>query len=114
MAQRATPSSRKPFLCPLLLSLLAGVLLGLAFPPVDWKWLAWIGLVPLLWALHGSHEQPARHVFLLGCAAGLPFFLMTLHPLVSVATWMGWASGTAQQLAARVSQQRGFMHEVCL
>lgn len=92
------------------LALLSGVLLGLAFPPVDWKWLVWVGLVPLLWAV-GRCERP-RRAFLLGALAGFVFFLITLHPLVSAHAWTGWAVQTPEQFAARLSRQWWFLHGV--
>ena len=91
-------------------ALLSGVLLGLAFPPADLKWLAWVGLVPLLRAVDQS--QRPRRAFGLGALAGLTFFLITLHPLVSAHAWTGWAVETQAQFAARLSRQWWFLHGV--
>ena len=110
MAQRASSSSRQSFVRTIALSLLSGVLLGLSFPPADLKWLVWVGLVPLLWAVDRC-ERP-RRAFLLGSLAGLVFFLITLHPLVSAYTWTGWARETATQFAARMSRQWWFLHGI--
>ncbi len=34
---------------PIVAGLASGAVLWTAFPPVEWSWLAWVGLVPLLW-----------------------------------------------------------------
>ncbi|MDP3703968.1 MAG: apolipoprotein N-acyltransferase [Candidatus Omnitrophota bacterium] len=93
-----------------VLALLSGILLGLAFPPVDLKWLAWVGLAPLLWAIRRC-ERP-RRAFGLGYLAGFIFFLITLHPLVSAHAWTGWAVQTQAQFAARMSRQWWFMQGI--
>ena len=41
------------FFLPIFAALLSGILLILAFPPYDLGWLSWVGLVPLLLAMHG-------------------------------------------------------------
>jgi apolipoprotein N-acyltransferase len=52
-------------------ALLSGCLYFLAFPPFSLSPLAWVALVPLLWALQ---ERRPRHAFLLGYLAGAPAF----------------------------------------
>jgi len=94
----------------ILCALLAGILLGCAFPPVHWTWIVWIGLAPLLWAV--AQSPRSRSAFLLGYVAGLTFFLITLHPLVSAHTWTGWAVQTPAQFAARMSRQWWFLQVV--
>lgn len=82
-------------------SLLAGALLGLAFPPADLWWMAWFGMAPLLWVLH----QPIGKLraFLAGFAGGVIFALIVLRPVVSAYLWSGWQedidleSATARQ-----------------
>jgi apolipoprotein N-acyltransferase len=100
----------KSFTPPIFSSVLSGVLLGLAFPPADVKWLVWVGLVPLLLALERV-ERP-RRAFLLGYLAGLTFFLITLHPLVSAHAWTGWSVQTSTEFAAQMSRQWWFLHGV--
>ncbi len=90
------------------LALLSGALIGLAFPPADLKPLAWIGLVPLLAALTSSTSL--RRSALLGYLAGLVFFLINLHPLVSAHSWTGWAAEPAAVFARRMSRQVIFMN----
>ncbi len=92
---------------PVILALFSGVLLGCAFPPVDLKWFAWVGLVPLLLTLERAPRP--RVAFLYGYLAGLVFFVITLHPLVSVHAWSGWTAVTERQLAMRLTRQWWFM-----
>ncbi len=93
-----------------ILALLAGALLGGAFPPFDCKWLVWLGLVPLVYAIWNCTR--VRITFVLGYLAGLVFFLLTLHPLVSVYTWSGWMSETPAQFTSRMSRQWWFMQGI--
>src|SRR3989338_5354482 len=95
---------------PVWWALLSGALAGLAFPPVDLKVLVWIGLVPLLAALRPSTSL--RRAFLLGYLAGLVFFLINLHPLVSAHSWTGWSAEAQDVDAPRMSRQAVFMHVI--
>ncbi len=52
----------------------SGALLASAFAPLEWSALAWVALVPLLYAIDG--ERPAR-AFRLGWLAGAVFFGLT-------------------------------------
>ncbi|MCK8828579.1 apolipoprotein N-acyltransferase [Natroniella acetigena] len=54
-----------------LLTILSGFLLGLPFYNTDLFFLAWIGLVPFLFALQGEHK---RESFFLGWLMGIAFF----------------------------------------
>jgi len=63
----------------LLLSLLSGILLILSFPSFDLEFLAWFGLVPLLYAIEG--KGPYRS-FKLGCLTGIVSFLGILYWIV--------------------------------
>ncbi len=67
------------FLClasyPLLSSLLSGLLLGLAFPPLPGL-LAWVGLVPLLCLIDGGC---ARRAFQRGYLSGVAFNVVALY-----------------------------------
>jgi len=57
-------------------SVLSALLLWLAFPPVDWGWLAWFALVPLMLALR-SLSRP-RQGCLIGLVWGACFYGMLL------------------------------------
>ena len=53
-----------------------GVALAQAYPPLDWSWLAWVSLVPVL--LVGLHTTP-RAAFGWGWVGGCAFFLTLLR-----------------------------------
>jgi apolipoprotein N-acyltransferase len=61
---------------------LSGLILVSIFPLIDWSFLVWIALVPLLLAL--LREQRALHGFLLGYATGAIFFAGDCHWIVGV------------------------------
>jgi apolipoprotein N-acyltransferase len=65
-----------PYPC-LLPALATGVLLWLAYFPVDWGWLGWITLVPLL-CLVRSEARP-RRIYWCAWACGLAFFWPALQ-----------------------------------
>ncbi|GBD97873.1 apolipoprotein N-acyltransferase [bacterium BMS3Abin06] len=54
----------------------SGILLVLAFPPIDFYPLAWIAIVPLLISLHGKNPKTS---FFLGMLTGLAYFLGTVY-----------------------------------
>ncbi len=60
----------------LLLAVLSGALLCLAFPKVDQGWLAWFALVPFLLALRRAN---GRAGFMLGFAAGIAHYLGLIY-----------------------------------
>lgn len=72
----------------------SGVLLGVAFLPRVPGALAWVALVPILWALERRVAQgPLRSWFTLGFAGGVAFFLIGTHwiaLLSDVALTIGW------------------------
>jgi apolipoprotein N-acyltransferase len=59
-----------------LVVLAAGVALAQAFAPLEWHWLAWVALVPILVA---AMVEPPRAAFLLGWLGGLAFFVPLLR-----------------------------------
>lgn len=59
----------------ILLAALSGGLLILAFPTPDLGWLAFVALVPLLWAVRG---RPPARAFYLGTLTGLLFYLISM------------------------------------
>ncbi len=67
-------------------SLASGLLLWVAFPPLDQGLLAWVALVPLFWVLRDASPRAA---FRLGYATGLLWFALTLSwiSLFGVVTW---------------------------
>lgn len=69
-------------------AMLAGALIGLAFPPTDLWWLVWLGLVPLLWILYQPVDR--LRAFLAGFVGGVIFGLIVLRPVVSAYLWSGW------------------------
>ena len=72
--QSTHPILRSPFL-PLLGSLLSGILLALSFSGDGNSSLAFIGLVPLLFAVQSVSGKKAA---LLGLLAGFVFFMVSL------------------------------------
>ena len=70
----------------LLLAVLSGVLLSLAFPPADLGWLAFPALVPLLVAAASS---PPRTAALHGLACGTTFFTLLLYWITIVMSRYG-------------------------
>lgn len=89
----------------LMLAVLSGVLLGLAFPPLDFSWLIWMALVPLLWAT--MHAPGARVAFAYGLTTAVIFYLITTYPLTSAHSWSGWQSVASEtEQTALITQQK--------
>ena len=67
----------------------SGLLVAAAFPPLDFSWLVWVGMLPLLWAL-GSVEGKRAGLRGFGIAylAGLTACLIQFHWVASV-SWLG-------------------------
>ena len=61
----------KPYRSHLLMALLSGILLTLAFPKIDQGWVAWCALVPLLLVLRSVGPRVG---FLLGFACGMAHY----------------------------------------
>ena len=80
----------------IVLSIISGVLLSLAFPKYDLFWLAWIALVPFFVAL--GRVDNWRKALLCGLSFGLVFFgihllwMFTLYRFVAWWIALGWAS----------------------
>lgn len=108
--QRPTPVPQSRRFPPVTFAVLSGLLLGAAFPPIDCKWLVWVGFVPLLLVILES-PRPGR-VFFYGYLTGFIFFLMNLHPLVSAHSWTGWAAESTQAFSKRMTQQWWFMQGI--
>ena len=71
----------------LLIAALSGLLLTGAFPKIGLDWLAWVALVPLLYAIR---NQSAGSGFRLGFITGLLHFLSLLYWLVPVMRTYGY------------------------
>lgn len=70
------------------LALLGGALLAASMPGPDQGWLAWIALIPLLWAIDGKSPREALRIGWLGGAA---FFALDLYWLFSLWDWGSFA-----------------------
>jgi apolipoprotein N-acyltransferase len=73
----------------------SAALMTLAFPPVDWGWLAWVGLAPLFWALPRARRP--HHAFALGYLFGIVHWGATITWIgTTVAAWthspVGWVA----------------------
>ncbi|MDP3297311.1 MAG: hypothetical protein Q8N09_06945, partial [Thermodesulfovibrionia bacterium] len=58
------------------LSLISGILLALAFPPLDFYSLAWVAIIPLLISLGGKELKAS---FFLGTLTGFVYFIGTIY-----------------------------------
>ena len=81
---------------PIVLAALSGGLLILAFPTPDIGWLAFVALVPLLWAIHG---QTRVRAFYFGMLAGLLFYLVSVFWVTSSMTAYGGVPFAVSALA---------------
>lgn len=72
---------------PLIMALLGGILMGLTVAPVNWWFLAYFALIPLIFALSQSFSTATLAGLLWGCGYhGIALFWITgIHPM----TWMG-------------------------
>lgn len=87
-------------------AILAGALCACAFAPIRWHALIWIGLVPLILVITRNPRCASRW----GAVAGFVFFLITLHPLVSAYSWIGWAQESEMDFQARMLRQWWLTH----
>ena len=76
----------------LVAAVVSGLLVAGAFPPLDFTWLVWVGMMPLLWALWSVGEAEEKRVgwrgFGLGYLAGLVACLIEFNWVASV-SWLG-------------------------
>ena len=70
----------------IFLILVSSVLLALSFSTLNLSWLAFVGLVPLFFAIHG--QSPKQAFFIFGLC-GFLFFLLSMYWLIYV-TPTGW------------------------
>ncbi|MBI4730329.1 MAG: apolipoprotein N-acyltransferase [Acidobacteria bacterium] len=73
----------------------SGLLLLLAFPPIDQRWVAFLALVPLVLALRGARGRDGA---LAGAAFGLAFFGILLL-WISYFGWLAWGALVLSQAA---------------
>ncbi|MES2659733.1 MAG: apolipoprotein N-acyltransferase [Verrucomicrobiota bacterium] len=67
----------------------SGLLVAGAFPPLDFTWLVWFGMLPLLWALWSVEgERAGWKGFGIGYLAGLVACLIQFNWVASV-SWLG-------------------------
>ncbi|MDD5557456.1 MAG: apolipoprotein N-acyltransferase [bacterium] len=66
---------------PFLLAILSGLLLAVSFPETEWHFLAWIALVPFLFAVEG---RDWRETLRIGAAAGVAFWWSLFYWLNNV------------------------------
>jgi apolipoprotein N-acyltransferase len=74
---------------------MTGLLLWCAFTPLDWGWLGWVSLVPLL--LLARIQQPTHWMYRAVYATGLAYSLATLQwmPLGDVSMYPAWVALSA-------------------
>ncbi len=84
------PAEPKPRLGAYAAAAGSGLLMAAAFPPLEWRGLIWIGLIPLLWAVRNCSPRRAAS---LGFLAGVVFWHLSLAWLQKVTTagWIGLA-----------------------
>ncbi len=105
---RQVRSALKAAVPGLMLSIVCGVLVGSAFPPLYVPQLAWVGLVPLFLAIRRAGSLRSAAAF--GWLAGTVFTLLVSTPLLSSHEWTGWAALSREELAAMHSRQWWFLH----
>ena len=109
---RQVRSALKAAVPGLMLSIVCGVLVGSAFPPLYVPQLAWVGLVPLFLAIRRAGSLRSAAAF--GWLAGTVFTLLVSTPLLSSHEWTGWAALSREELAAMHSRQWWFLHSLRL
>src|SRR3954447_18594271 len=77
---------------PLVAGLASGLLLWTAFPPVEWRWLAWLALVPLFWLV--VRRGPRVPLYLGAWLGGLAFWLLCVRwvRLTDPTAWLAWVA----------------------
>jgi apolipoprotein N-acyltransferase len=77
---------------PLAAGLASGLLLWTAFPPAEWRWLAWIALVPLFRLV--VQPGPRIRLYLGAWLGGLAFWLLCVQwvRLTDPTAWLAWLS----------------------
>ena len=75
---------------PVVLGLASAVLLWLAFPPMNWGWLAWVALVPLF-LLVPSRRRRGRSTSA-AWAGGMAFWTLAIQwvRLTDESAWLAW------------------------
>ncbi|MDD3118804.1 MAG: apolipoprotein N-acyltransferase, partial [Victivallales bacterium] len=81
---------RRRMLLDLLLAVLGGLLMSLAYPPVGWSWLAWVGLIPLYLLVR---RAPPWRAALFGLVWGYAWSTASFFWLREIETFIPWAMG---------------------
>jgi len=95
---KASPSIPLSF-APLFGSILSGVLLAMSFPGFENPALAYIGLVPLMFAVR---NVPAKKAALLGLLAGFVFFMVSI-------SWLHNLTGKVEGFGLKASALLGYV-----
>ncbi len=82
-----TGTGRAPIVCRLGAAVLSGLLLSAAFPPLEWSWVAWVALVPLLLCPFPRHWGER---LLVGYLLGYAHFATAIHWLNEVGFGAGY------------------------
>jgi apolipoprotein N-acyltransferase len=85
-----SPSSAGPRPHPTGLAIGSALLLWSAFPPADWGWLAWVGLVPLL--LLVKSPRRGRVLYASAWLGGMVFWTLAIQwvRLSDATAWLAW------------------------
>ncbi|MDI6822409.1 MAG: apolipoprotein N-acyltransferase [Actinomycetota bacterium] len=73
----------------LLFAAITGFLLVLSFPNFNYKALVWVGLLPLLIAIHEVSPKFGRRAFFLGLISGIIFFGGLTYWMLQLSRWVG-------------------------
>lgn len=101
---------------PLLASLLSGLALWAAFPPLDWPWLAWLAPLPWLWLVR-LELLPGKRAYLAIWLGAFVHWLLMLqgirlaHPAL-YAGWLALAAYVAVYIPVFVGLTRVAVHRL--
>ena len=105
---------RANWFCALALATASGLALAAAFPGLDWNWLAWVALIPLIFAVD---NQPLGRVWFYAWIYGLVFFAVSLFALVGAFAWIAyeplWVSAAVILLLAALEALYGAIAFTC-
>lgn len=75
---------------PLIAGMSSGLILWTAFPPAEWRWLAWVALVPLFWL--ATRTGPRWPLYLGAWLGGLTFWVLSVQWVrqTDPTAWVAW------------------------